>query len=572
MKENFKKKWEFLTKENRPFKTRLLISLAVHAFAVLTAYFLPSLEVYLKSVGDFDFAFSSLLSVMGIASVIIFAVGIGFSLFLKGRLLNYYLTAVFSAALCAYLQGTFLNSGLPSLDGTAVQWHYLKAPALINLAIWIVVFLVPFVIHFFSRKVWKKAVVYLSCLLIVMNAASTVSLLFGANLTKSQSKGYYSREGLYESSDEGDVVVFLLDYYDNDFMDKDLAAYPDLLDEWTGFTRFTNCSGMYKQTIPSIPYLLTGIKWYCETPVSHFAPIAFQESEFMSRIKNTGADINLYVSGTANAKEAYDAADNYKYKDISVNQFGMFKAMTKHLFYRNMPTIAKSVFWHYTDDISNASLSSNNGEELTAADKTYTIDDARLFREFEQNGLTAADNKTFKFIHMMGAHYPHTLDENGRVSANTTDMKQRRGVVHIVSEYLAAMKEMGTYDNSTIIIIADHGFVEVANEMSQAVNPILFVKPAGADSSAPVKTSAAPVSQEDFHPTVLWALGDENYSDLGRTFFEIEENEQRKRYFYFRVAFDGSSDESLIEYEINGDVSDFNNWKKTGNVWGTLAK
>lgn len=570
MKETFKKKLEFLTKDTRSFKTRFWVSLAVHFFAVFSFILYPSIEVYLNSIADFDFTLASMLFVMGIASLVALAIGIGLSAILKGRLFNYYITTVFSFSLCSFIQGTFMNSSLPSLDGTPVQWHLLTASAFLNVVVWIICFSIPYIIHFFSRKFWKKAVVYIACLCIVMNSVSLVSLFFSSDLSANENKGFYSKENLYEVSDKGDVVVIILDYFDNEYMNARLAENPDLLSEWTGFTRFVNCTSMYKQTMPSIPYILTQTKWYCETSGWKAAPNCFANSEFLSRVDKTGAEINLYVSGTANAKEAYNLADNYNQSGTKIKPLGMISSIANYLFYRNMPIIAKSVFWHYTDDISNASVETEN---LKAQDTAYTIDDVLFHQNLKKEGLSLSDNgKAFRFIHMMGAHYPYTMDENGEAAKYPNGYAQQKGSIKVVSNYLAQMKEKGVYDDTTVIIMADHGQVEVANEMSRAPLPILFVKPAGADSSKPFTTSTAPVSQEDFHPTVLWALGDKNYSDFGRTFFEIKENESRVRNFYFRVAFDGKTEESLLEYEIKGDARKFSNWKKTGKVWGDLAK
>ncbi len=569
MKELFKKKFNFLTKDQRKKKTLFLISLSVHFFAIFTAFLYPALEVYLNNVADFDFTFGPLLLTIGLFSLLFLGVGIGLSMLLRGRLFNYYVTFVFSFALCSYLQGSFMNSSLPSLDGNAVQWHMLTGTALVNLLVWAILFFIPFIIHFFHKDFWAKALIYVSCLCIVMTAVSLFSAIAAANLKENENKGFYSRDNLYDVSNEGDVVVFILDYYDNRLMEADLAEYPELLSEFTGFTRFTNCTSMYKQTMPSIPYILSQTKWYCETGSWNAAYTCFSQSEFLPRIKATGASIDLYVSGTANSNHVYPLVNNYNSSGSKVDPIGMLKSMGNYILYRNMPTITKSVFWHYTDDISNGSVKTDN---LSDKETIYTIDDALLLDELEENSITTRQGKGFKFIHMRGAHYPHILDENGNRSGSTTAHRQRRGTVHVVSEYLKEMKEKGVYDNTTIIVMADHGEVVVADEATKATIPILLVKPAGADSAAELKTSNAPVSQEDFHSTVLWALGDPNYSDFGRTFFEIGENEKRVRNFYFRVAYDGKTEESLIEYEIIGDAKDFSNWRKTGRVWGDLAK
>ncbi len=564
MKETVKKKFEFLTKDTRSFKSRFFISLAIHFFAVLSFALYPAIEVYLNNSADFDFTLGSMLLVMGIASLFTLVIGIVLSMILKGRLFNYYVTTVFSFALCSFLQGTFLNSSLPPLDGSTVQWHLLTGTAFLNTIVWIICFSIPYIIHFFSKEFWKKAVVYVACLCIVMNAVSLVSLVLSADLSKNESEGFYSRENLYKVSDKGDVVVFILDFFDNKYMNSLLSENPDILSEWTGFTRFTDCTGMYKQTRPTIDYLLTGEKWKYEMPLADFAAKAYSSSDFLERIKNQGYEVNLYVSGFALADKAYGIADNYNSGNTIINPLGMVSSMANYMFYRNMPIISKSVFWHYTDDITNASIKTDN---IPLSHTTYTIDDTQFFADFKENGLEKSNKPSFKLIHTMGAHYPYTMNEVGEKSTTASATSQQKGSIHIVSNYLKEMKANGSYENSTIIIMADHGEVEVAEKMTRASMPIVFIKKAGADSSKPFTSSAAPISQDDFHPTILWAVGDKNYSDYGKTFFEIKENEKRERQFLY-LAMEGERyDRVILEYVINGNGNDFSNWKLSGNKW-----
>ncbi len=51
----------------------------------------------------------------------------------------------------------------------------------------------------------------------------------------------------------------------------------------------------------------------------------------------------------------------------------------------------------------------------------------------------------------------------------------------------------------------------------------------------------------------------------GPTVFDIEEDASRKRYYWMTTS-EGYGDIYLKEYEIDGDVLDFNNWRLTGRV------
>ena len=106
------------------------------------------------------------------------------------------------------------------------------------------------------------------------------------------------------------------------------------------------------------------------------------------------------------------------------------------------------------------------------------------------------------------------LDENGVDIGldNSTLDQQAKGSMKIVEEYIKQLKELGQYDNTTIIITADHGYwYFIDRPLEETTSPYMLVKPAqSAELDAePFKVSTAPVSHMDFPATVLKAMGAE---------------------------------------------------------------
>jgi phosphoglycerol transferase MdoB-like AlkP superfamily enzyme len=156
---------------------------------------------------------------------------------------------------------------------------------------------------------------------------------------------------------------------------------------------------------------------------------------------------------------------------------------------------------------------------------------------------------------MKGAHAQYTMSEDfqhieydpRRDIDNGTELSQATGSVKIVFEYIKQLKELGKYDDATIIITADHGS-RITSNLSY---PILFVKESGENSNQ-IKESVAPVCQADLIPTIEKAAGVE-YSEP--TIEEYAENDTRTRTFRIK---DGNT---YIKYEIDGDVKNEGNWK-----------
>ena len=199
-------------------------------------------------------------------------------------------------------------------------------------------------------------------------------------------------------------------------------------------------------------------------------------------------------------------------------------------------------------------------------------DDAAYYDRLSEEGLsTVAEGErgAFRFIHLMGDHAPYTLDENAqRVSGESTDKyRQGAGALKIASEYLRQLKELGVYDNSTIVITADHGDYDWTAKLKQPVSPILLVKPAGADSAVPCQVSEVPTGHMDYAATIREAVG---LNVQEPTVFEVGD-EPRVRYFYNneqdQTPDSAHADLGEWEYKVDGHALDFSSWTMTGRFW-----
>ena len=181
-------------------------------------------------------------------------------------------------------------------------------------------------------------------------------------------------------------------------------------------------------------------------------------------------------------------------------------------------------------------------------------------------------------IHLDGVHKPYSLDENGNfVGKKKSDrISQAIGSLRIVEYYLDLMKELGVYDDATIIITADHGtfnhgladeYIEYVEETS---SPFMLAKPPQSheEASEPIKTSDAPVRHGDLLPTIMKAIGLDYESYDYKPLFDYtgEEDGEASR-LYITTFMSGSKDIQAAEYSIEGNVLDLDNWHKTDHVW-----
>ena len=94
----------------------------------------------------------------------------------------------------------------------------------------------------------------------------------------------------------------------------------------------------------------------------------------------------------------------------------------------------------------------------------------------------------------------------------------------------------------------------------------MFYKPAqSAEADAqPIKTVSTPVAHVNVQPTIIQAVGGDS-SKYGETLVQVP-FDNRVRKFYTTTS-DGKNDVSIVEYDITGWATDFNNWHKTGAIW-----
>ena len=103
----------------------------------------------------------------------------------------------------------------------------------------------------------------------------------------------------------------------------------------------------------------------------------------------------------------------------------------------------------------------------------FSTDVVKYAKRLKKKGVSVeSGKKRFKFYHLTGVHSPYTF---GKKLIEDKEMKytvydEAEGNFTILRRYFQQMKDNGTYDSSTIIILADHG------ELNYAQNPLFMVK------------------------------------------------------------------------------------------------
>jgi arylsulfatase A-like enzyme len=194
--------------------------------------------------------------------------------------------------------------------------------------------------------------------------------------------------------------------------------------------------------------------------------------------------------------------------------------------------------------------------KMTSTGNAFKWDDTINYQTLTENKLELQDNNYFHFYHIQGAHYPRTVTEDVKESTTLVDYPTMvRASINMIDKYLARIKESGAYDNSAIIIMADHGYDDGSEDGRQ--NPILFVK--GFNEKHKMLVSDAPVSYEDLQDLYKNLLDGKKSTEL---FQNMDPNRVRNYILYVYNA-----ENHMEECTQQGNAQDKTTIKKTGKVF-----
>lgn len=560
-------KWHELTLDKRSSYLRLsLAALVSLAFAFTFTLFGPY-ELYIQSERYLTFPFSDFALPMAAVALGVFAILFAVLSLLRGKLFNYAVSVLFAVTIAGYIQRNLLNIDHGALDGHAIEWTKFAAAGVGNFLFWCFILVAVLFLLYFSRRFWTHAVRALSLLLVSVQLVALVSMFITDPPATRQDDVISSDTDIYNVTTGNNVVFFLLDRFDNVYADAVIKDNPQWEEKLKGFTYYHNFTGSYSRTMPSVTYLLTGVKCDYSIPYNEYFNKAWSTSTFLSDIRSAGYKTRIYTDKSyvvGDVKNLLGLADNFIPNKQTTNRGKMLRYMMSLSAYVYCPELFKPYFVVYTGDL--ASVTTAERDDLTV----YKVNDPIFWKGYRKQGLTVEDERgTFTFYHLSGPHEPYLLDENGDKMDKSYEVKdlyrQTTGDMNMIFAYIDELKEKGVYDKTTIIISADHGRTGTMPALNDARCLTLMIKPAGADGTAPMEMSNKQVCQDNLRASIISYFGLDP-TEYGRTIESIGEDEEMVRYFWMQGsdAERRHRDFEMVTYEIRGDANKFENWKEVG--------
>ena len=577
-------------------KGRIGVAFLVSFFTVFTILVVAPLELVASSARDLSFNLNDVAGPVIIAGLVITLVLTVILSLLRKRVFNVATALVGAIGVASYVQAVFLNGGMPLADGHEVIWSNFTSQMIVSGLIWLVIIAAAVVFSLLKARQLRTGLLVTATALIIVQAVGVASL-WGPSIAASidahaeHQQVIATREGLYNVSSKKNVVVFVLDTTDTAFVQKLYDEYPETFAPLTGFTWYRNSVGSMIPARYGIPSLVFENRIRPEQSASDFIQNWSNNSHYLNNVNQLGYSVGLYTDNFnwAYTDYMYNRTINYheprgRGVENQLDVLGALRILYKTAFCRDMPWVFKPRFWYYTEDLNMRMRKPVNMDEVDLSSQPYTEDDLKYYQELQHYGLSiddsAGQNGSFRFIHLIGSHPPYTLDRNVEPTSDPSKEnveEQTMGAYRIVAQYIAELKRLGVYENTSFIITADHGeWYLTDTDIQRPSAPVIMYKPAGQtaeEAAQPMQVSDAPVWHYDIFAQTLKDMGADQQmlSNYTTPLDESYEGEDCPRY-YLETISENNHDAELREFVINGDATNFNNWSLTGNTWRLMPK
>lgn len=582
-------------KSKKMNKANQLLIIVVSVSFSFTAFFFSPAELFIRNQQEYLVGAVHILLPMLVLALVISAA----SVLLLNLLLMIHETAyIFVSRLMAglllafYLQEMFMNGKMSAITGDPVKIDRLTWDVVLNLILFYLIVMLPLLLRTCKEQFPKVRIFqigneyvipYLAGILFIMQLFGLIGSVaqFGISRYDGLYSTYFSFEPSMSLSKEKNIVVFIEDRLDSFYMDEILEEYPELYDELDGFTFYQNNLSHYTNTFPSIPQMLTSLPYDGEEEDDYLKK-AWDGKIFLDELKENGFHINLLLD-MISTYGSYDTLENRcdnliryestKYRFNYLGRIGIVPIMTRLSLGRLVPYSFKEIFLEgIQSDFSENFVKYDQGIADYMPRAAGNFSDLKYYEYLTAEGLTDGNNnQTATFIHLNGAH-----NRSEDISALYSDefkpgsfgtLSTARGEFEILFTYIRQMKELGIYDNSTIIIVGDHGrppreMEEDHLEVLKApIVTALLIKPENADSGPLKFDKSAELSSDYLAASVLEYAG-LDHSKYGCSFNDIIDKNQHKERYFELWRFHGTDKERglVSHYKITGDARDFNNW------------
>lgn len=442
-----------------------------------------------------------------------------------------------------YIQGNFLSYNLPHLDGTVVNFNNYDIDNIISISIFLILLIIYIVciIKFKFEKVINISK-YISISIFIMFFTGFIPTIFNSNLYEERIIKNISNNNINQLSNNKNFIMILIDAVDSTQFEKILneGKYNDTFND---FTYFRDTMSTYQFTRDSIPLILSGKVNYNKTSFPKFYNDAMNESPLIDKLIENNYEINIYDEDIKWNTDKSSIIKNTTDYDENISSFCYVKQHARFILFKYLP--------YFLKEYSNYETFNFNYCKKENDDNLFDDDNLTLLNVANKD-IERIDNNYYSFIHIEGGHVPFDLDENLNRIENGTYKDKVLASLNVVDLYIKKLRENNLYDNSIIIVLADHGYAY--EDGIARFNPILLIK--GFDEHHKMTKSDKSIIQTDLIDA---------YPDLidGKKSYELFPTIGSERIRNF-IEYKYLSENNMYGYVTDGKAWEIDKYKYTG--------
>lgn len=507
-------KSDFISK----FKIVIVIVLSL----VVLYLFLGPLEIYAGNMISFSFGYKTFMPIfLGIGAAVLVIIPTVISMFTRKtyKLICIFLTAF---SLLSYIQYMFMNTKLMEEDGARLRLNTMGNYPTINLIIWCIAGIALLGGLYIAKDAWRTIVVGISAFISAIQIVAVVSLVI--TCVNSPAPRFYQLTGdkMFSVAKDENIIVLMPDTFARQYLTELLEDDPQYMSIFKDFTYYDNMNCEYFPTFPSVIHTLTGYEKPDGTSPGYSKErVEWQTAAWNSKRCNDFVDLvkaNRYkyyvnIPSACELLGAYDdvkdKVDNTEYAESNVDRASLVKMLFSMSIYRCVPYVIKPPFEYFSWDF--AELERYEGKKAAYRNEDF-------YKEVCE-GISVDDtvDKKFHVINWHGFHDEYTNDEycnhvDNAEQNGVTMLQNEKAVMLCIKTYLEKLKEIDRYDDSTIIIMGDHGFLKY-------LDGCVFIKLPN-ERHDEVVIDDEPRIYGDFQATILEMMEVDEYSEFGHSWLE----------------------------------------------------
>lgn len=524
-----------------------MAGIALSFAACFMLFLYAPLETYFTNVDEFWFDIYLLFPPFFIIFLCFFGMSVlVFHLMARKhpRIYISFLLVYFITFICTYVQGNFLVKNLPILNGAWIEWSDWPMERVKCIFLWALVTGIVFILYKFVKKelMFRGIKIICVCLSLVLLVTLVFLSLTSEGMKKKENVSA-TTENLFTMSSDTNFIILCLDGLSSYDFNKLREKHPEWDKTFTDFTYYANTFGVYPSTRYTVPFLFSG-QWYdSEEAYENYNAQAYIASPVLEEFEKQNYEIDLYITDSMIPKnEEMTKFDNIINNSYGVNDWWAFIRWNIQIIgFKYAPFDLKRICFVDPGAFEGLKL-------LPDGYESHTGKNLKFYQEIKEEEIVKISDKVFKYIHIDGAHPPFKYDKNMDEIDDATYDTSIEASITITEAYLEKIRESDMYDNSVIIVLADHGWDAGDNNdnILRWQTPLLLIK--GINEKHGFCVSEAPISYVDM-PEAFIKLLNGNLSD---SVFEWKENDVRERMLIFD---NGESDQSTIyEYIQTGEA------------------